>query len=133
MSRATSKIKGTPLSETHRVESLDVLRGFALLGILPYAQRTDGMSKSKDVARSGKIQAAIVCGFGLIITYLAIYIQWIDVSQAFQLWGLVIAVTMLLGWRFQKRVGGLTGDFLGATQQLAQLGILAGLLWASHG
>ena len=34
MSRATSKIKGTPLSETHRVESLDVLRGFALLGIL---------------------------------------------------------------------------------------------------
>ena len=34
MSRATSKIKGTPLSETDRVESLDVLRGFALLGIL---------------------------------------------------------------------------------------------------
>jgi adenosylcobinamide-GDP ribazoletransferase len=47
--------------------------------------------------------------------------------------GACVLVTLYCGWRFKRRAGGLTGDFLGATQQLAQLGILAGLLWASHG
>ena len=50
--------------------------------------------------------------------------QWLDLIHALQLWGLVIAVTAILGWRFQKRVGGLTGDFLGATQQITELAVL---------
>ena len=105
-------------------QSLSRVAPVALLGILPYARRTDDTSKSRDVARSGKIQAGIVCGFGLAITSLAVYIQWLDIIHALQLWGLVVVVTAVLGWRFQKRVGGLTGDFLGATQQITELAVL---------
>ena len=34
------------------------------------------------------------------------------------------AVTVLLGWRFIRRIGGLTGDFLGAAEQCAEVAFL---------
>ena len=46
--------------------------------------------------------------------------------------GLVLAgciTTAYCGWRFHRRAGGITGDFLGALQQLTQLVMLATLLW----
>ena len=36
----------------------------------------------------------------------------------------VAAVTLFLGWRFVRRIGGLTGDFLGATEQCAEVAFL---------
>jgi len=36
----------------------------------------------------------------------------------------VVAVTLFLGWRFVRRIGGLTGDFLGATEQCAEVAFL---------
>jgi adenosylcobinamide-GDP ribazoletransferase len=36
-------------------------------------------------------------------------------------------VAVLCGWRFHVRAGGLTGDFLGATQQLTDAAILVAL------
>ncbi|ANY61415.1 adenosylcobinamide-GDP ribazoletransferase [Comamonas aquatica] len=43
-------------------------------------------------------------------------------------------VTAYLGWRFQRRLGGMTGDCLGATQQLCELAmyLVAGLLLAQY-
>ena len=35
-----------------------------------------------------------------------------------------IAVAVLCGWRFKVRAGGLTGDFLGATEQLCECAVL---------
>ena len=43
----------------------------------------------------------------------------------------VLALTVLAGARFRARVGGVTGDFLGATEQLCELGALVVLAW--HG
>jgi adenosylcobinamide-GDP ribazoletransferase len=37
---------------------------------------------------------------------------------------------VLCGWRFHRRVGGVTGDFLGATQQVVEAAILAVILAA---
>jgi adenosylcobinamide-GDP ribazoletransferase len=34
----------------------------------------------------------------------------------------------LAGWRFHRRAGGITGDFLGATQQLSEIALLLILL-----
>lgn len=41
-------------------------------------------------------------------------------------------ITVYLGWRFHRRLGGMTGDCLGATQQLCELGMylaVAAALW----
>ena len=99
-----------------------------MLGVLPYANRTDGTSKSKDVARSGIIQAGLVSLFGLLTTLCAVYLEWLTTIQSIQLWGLVILISCILGWRFMKRVNGLTGDFLGATQQITELAVLCVVL-----
>lgn len=109
-------------------QSLSRVAPVAMLGFLPYADREDGTSKSKDVARSGIIQAGVVCSFGLLVTIVAILAQWMRISSAVWLWLLVIGISCVLGWRFMKRAGGLTGDFLGATQQITEVVILCVLL-----
>jgi adenosylcobinamide-GDP ribazoletransferase len=38
-----------------------------------------------------------------------------------------VIVAVLCGWRFHARAGGITGDFLGATQQVTDALILVGL------
>ena len=35
-----------------------------------------------------------------------------------------VLVTAYMGWRFQRRLGGMTGDCLGACQQLNELALL---------
>jgi adenosylcobinamide-GDP ribazoletransferase len=40
-----------------------------------------------------------------------------------------IVVTLVTGWRYMRRAGGITGDFLGATEQLGELAALAVLAW----
>jgi adenosylcobinamide-GDP ribazoletransferase len=42
--------------------------------------------------------------------------------------GLASAVTILAARHFVRRIGGYTGDCLGATQQMAELAFYAGLL-----
>ena len=86
------------------------------------------MSKSKDVARSGVIQAGIVLILGIGISIASLYAQWVTAEQIGYLWFFGILCTVLLGWRFMKRVGGLTGDFLGATQQITELVVLCTVL-----
>ena len=36
--------------------------------------------------------------------------------------------TALCGWRFRARAGGVTGDFLGATEQVNEIAILGAVL-----
>ena len=98
-----------------------------MLGVLPYANRTDSTSKSKDVARSGIIHG-LVGLFGLLTTLCAVYLEWLTTIQSIQLWGLVILISCILGWRFMKQVNGLTGDFLGATQRITELAVLCVVL-----
>jgi cobalamin synthase len=38
-------------------------------------------------------------------------------------------VTSILAWRFHVRAGGLTGDFLGTTEQLVEVFALVALAW----
>ena len=37
------------------------------------------------------------------------------------------------GWRYVRRLGGVTGDFLGATEQVCELAGYAALAWGSAG
>jgi cobalamin synthase len=38
-------------------------------------------------------------------------------------------VTGLTAWRYERRAGGITGDFLGATEQICELVGLAVMAW----
>ncbi len=94
------------------------------LGFQSYVRRDDPESKSRDVARSGRIQA-LVAGFWVVL-FLGIGWFWSAISLATMI-GIVVSmvlVAVVFGIYVQRRVGGLTGDFLGAIQQLSELGIL---------
>ena len=99
------------------------------LGIQPYARRDDPQSKSRDVARSGRPQALIATGWVTAIAWGAI--TW-GVTTTGVVGALIamLVVGLVLGVYFQRRAGGLTGDFMGALQQVSELGILLALVSA---
>lgn len=98
------------------------------LGIQPYVRRDDPRARSRDVARSGRIQAVVALGWIVAIAVMAV--TWLAVSLA-----AVVAMSvglaslgLVFGGYIQRRAGGLTGDFLGATQQLGEVVILLALV-----
>jgi adenosylcobinamide-GDP ribazoletransferase len=99
------------------------------LGVQPYARRDDPESKSRDVARSGRAQALIAAGWVAAIAWGAS--AW-GIPTAGIVGALVamLVVGVALGVYFQRRAGGLTGDFMGALQQVSELGILMALVSA---
>ena len=93
------------------------------LALFPYVKNPHGASKSKDVAVSGKIQFTVAFLWMILI---------LGGSYLFGLSGEVLFPTLLtlgfliigLGRYYMKRAGGLTGDFLGSTQQVSELSTL---------
>ena len=73
------------------------------LAFIPYANAEDPKSKSRDVARSGRIQA-VVAGLWCLVSMGGVGVVW--------------------GWYVTRRVGGLAGDFLGAAQQFSEIAVL---------
>jgi adenosylcobinamide-GDP ribazoletransferase len=95
---------------------------------LPYA--TPDGAKSRHVASAGPSQALVASTWPLLIGGALVASRHLEtwrVGAAFLATG---AVAILSGWRFKKRVGGITGDFLGATEQLAELAGFAVMAWA---
>ena len=73
----------------------------------------------------GRSKQELFVFFGVCISVASIYAQWMSAAHVILLWFLVIAISScILGWRFMKRADGLTGDFLGATQQITEVIIL---------
>ncbi|MBA3032067.1 MAG: adenosylcobinamide-GDP ribazoletransferase [Gammaproteobacteria bacterium] len=93
-----------------------------LIYTLDYA-REDDSAKSKPLAtRLGKGELAVAALFGLAPCLL------LPAAQVAIALALVAAVTLLAARYFVRRIGGYTGDCLGATQQLAELAFYLGLL-----
>jgi adenosylcobinamide-GDP ribazoletransferase len=94
-----------------------------LIYALDYA-RDDASSKSKPLAtRMGKGELAVAGLFGLAPSLL---LPGASVAVALAL-ALTAIVTLLAARHFVRRIGGYTGDCLGATQQLAELAFYLGL------
>jgi adenosylcobinamide-GDP ribazoletransferase len=93
-----------------------------LIYALDYA-RDDDSSKSKPLAtRLGKGELALAALFGLAPCAL---LPWPQVGVAL---ALVALTTWLAARKFLRRIGGYTGDCLGATQQLTEIAFYLGLL-----
>ena len=96
------------------------------LGVQPYARRDDPESKSRDVARSGRVQAVIAAGWVSALMFASFYFGVAGDALLGSLLAM-LGVSVVFGLYVQKRVGGLTGDFMGAIQQLSEVGILFAL------
>lgn len=95
-----------------------------LIYTLDYA-RDDDSSKSKPLARRmNGSELTVAALFGLVPCLL------LPALQALVALGLVALVTLLAARYFVRRIGGYTGDCLGATQQLTELAFYLGLACA---
>lgn len=95
-----------------------------LIATLPYA--TDpGASKSRAVLRGGFAQALVATTWGAAVLVLLWFARRLEIRAAFEITAAMALVGIVTGFRYQRRVGGITGDFLGATEQLGEIAALA--------
>jgi adenosylcobinamide-GDP ribazoletransferase len=96
----------------------------ALLAALPYVTPAE-IARSADVARAVLPQvllASLWCA-GALGALVGLHV--VGLTAALAVVAMTALTTALAGWRFAVRAGGITGDFLGAGQQIAEI---AGLL-----
>jgi adenosylcobinamide-GDP ribazoletransferase len=97
------------------------------LANLPYVTR-DG-AKSRDIAGARAPQATLATTWVTVAGAAAAAFGAASVARLLALAGVLALVTALTAWRYARRVGGVTGDFLGATEQLCELAGYAVLAW----
>ena len=83
----------------------------------------DPKSKSRDVAESGVLQALGAGLWTFTILVCGVFLG-LKLMTALLIVGALVLVGSLWGLYIHRRVGGLAGDFLGATQQLSEIAIL---------
>jgi adenosylcobinamide-GDP ribazoletransferase len=99
------------------------------IAALEYA--TPEGSKSSDVMRAGALQAAVGSVWPLLFGVALVVFHRVE---AWRVAGVLLAaagVGIVTAWRYKARAGGVTGDFLGATEQLCELAGLAVMAWST--
>jgi adenosylcobinamide-GDP ribazoletransferase len=77
---------------------------------------------SKDVGRPGPVTS--LAGVGLAAAIAALCLGWVVLPAT----ALMLLATLVCGLCAKVKIGGQTGDTLGATQQIAEIAILAALV-----
>lgn len=93
--------------------------------MIPYVSTQD--AKSRDVTRARAPQGWVATAW-LGIALLCVH-RVCAPARMVWLVGLLMLVTAVASFRFLRRAGGITGDFLGATEQLCEIAGLAVLAW----
>ena len=90
---------------------------------------SDETSRSRQLTQGGPVQAVVATAWLVAAIIACIAANLISWPRALALATALLVVTILTGWRYKSRVGGITGDFLGATEQLGELVALGALAW----
>jgi adenosylcobinamide-GDP ribazoletransferase len=90
--------------------------------VLPYVSHDD-RSKSRSVARARAAQAIVATLWAAAAFAIAVRLGLPFRSAAWAFCASIVCAA-ICGVRFLVRAGGITGDFLGATEQLAECTIL---------
>ncbi|MEM6370881.1 MAG: adenosylcobinamide-GDP ribazoletransferase [Myxococcota bacterium] len=110
------------------VQSLARTPPIWMMGLLPYVT-PDSAARSRLVARAGPAQVLVATGWaGFVLGVVAWSSGW-TATRIATLVGALLVVTVLCSWRFRARAGGITGDFLGATEQVSEIVLLGVLAW----
>jgi adenosylcobinamide-GDP ribazoletransferase len=99
-----------------------------LMAALPYVT-AEADAKSRNVMRGGAPQATAATAWLGLVLGVAVWAGRLGPARAAAVAVALVGVASVTGWRYARRVGGITGDFLGATEQLAELACLAVLAW----
>ena len=94
-----------------------------LIAALPYVRASEQGAKAKPVAGGVRPVDLAVAGLFGLAPLLLLHRPVLTLV-------LVAALTLILGRWFQRRLGGYTGDTLGATQQVTELVVLGVAAWA---
>jgi adenosylcobinamide-GDP ribazoletransferase len=97
-----------------------------LMALMPYARR-DQAASSSNLVKADVFQGVMATGFASLATAGLVIEGLLPVRGVLISLLVALLVVVLCGWRFHVRAGGLTGDFLGATQQLTDATILVAL------
>lgn len=98
-----------------------------MMASLPYVTN-DAASRSRQLTRGGALQATVALGFAALALTAAGY-GGVSLARLGALVAALATVSALCAWRFVVRAGGLTGDFLGATEQLGECAVGLVLVW----
>jgi adenosylcobinamide-GDP ribazoletransferase len=98
------------------------------LATLPYVT-PDAVARSSGVAGAGFVQASAGTAWALAVAFALASTRHVNAGRAAGVFAAVAVVALVTGWRYARRAGGITGDFLGATEQLCELSALGVLAW----
>ncbi len=98
-----------------------------LMVAMPYV--SDAAAKSRQVTRAGVPQGALATAIGVAAAGVPVVAGGtISATGALAAFAAMLLATVLCGWRFRARAGGVTGDFLGAAEQVNEIAILFAIL-----
>ena len=89
---------------------------------MPYV--SDAAARSRLVTRAGAAQGALAAAIGVAVAGGVGLAGGALAAAAFAALAAMALATILCGWRFHARAGGVTGDFLGAAEQVNEIVIL---------
>jgi adenosylcobinamide-GDP ribazoletransferase len=99
-----------------------------LMATMSYVTAKDE-AKSRNLTQGGAMQALVASAWFGIVAAVFIRAGVCSAPRLAALATVTSVVTALTAWRYWVRVRGITGDFLGATEQLCELAALAALAW----
>lgn len=95
---------------------------------LPYVTRREE-SKSHALSGAGASEGVVACVWAAGACAAASAFGTVSAVRLGALACILIAITLFTGWRYSRRAGGVTGDFLGATEQIGEVCALAVFAW----
>jgi adenosylcobinamide-GDP ribazoletransferase len=99
-----------------------------LMAMMPYVTANEA-AKSRDLTRSGLPQALVATGWFALACAAFAFTGQLSAERVGAIAAALVTVSAVTGFRYWVRVRGITGDFLGATEQLGELAALAVLAW----
>jgi adenosylcobinamide-GDP ribazoletransferase len=97
-----------------------------LMAALPYVTPAES-ARSLQLASGALLHAILASAFSVTAACVLVLSNLLPLHAVLLSLLLSVVVAGTCGWRFHTRAGGITGDFLGATQQLTDAAILVGL------
>ena len=96
---------------------------------LPYVATPQ--SRSRGVTRAGSAQAVVATMWAIAAAAALVWTGRLSTARASATFVAMAIVTLVTGLRYARRLGGMTGDFLGATEQLCELAGFGALAWGA--